>query len=869
MAQIKRFRWAWLLVAAFSWPGICLGAASSGTSAEGGVLTRVVSVKAKTTDQETVLTVKGNGRIPEYSWETFADPPRIVVDLPCASQGFESRSIALNSPNLDRVRIGHHPDRVRLVFDVKGFSVPPFSMRKEKESLVLRVSLGKEPVPRVQHDAPVPSVPQHSPVPEPQEGGEGQEEGRAAEKPTTSPSTKEIVATEEDRHERKNTPSRLEKLLEVKNPDTHPETVLLRRGIEAFRAQRWVVAIESFRFLLEQNPGSRYAERASFLLAKSCDRGKDSSVSSHAIDAQSLYDVFLSRYPSSEYAADALVAKGHLSLELGHHEEAIGYYGLAFSRDKDSPAAAEALAGKMKVLILKRQFDDALAVSRHILQHFPQSAEALDARLEMAKLFHEMNRFKESLAALTSLDVRDKRIVYLRPEICLYAGYNAYELGRFPEARENLLRYYNTSPAAKESPLALAKIGDTYREEKLFDHAAKIYQWTTERHPDSEGALISRIRLAELEEQGQGKGREKGPGLNGQPGGGSLSPREAYENILKTSSLKEADNPLVALAHIKLAVLYQKQEEYGKSLAMVKELLKRFRGQQLQKETDHLLFKALRGTITQSLQAKDYLKTIHFYYEEKDLFSRINSPELFLAVARAFLKLDLREDASELFKTAGAFLPDEEKPADLLYFLAWDHHRRNDPDLALQKLKAAIDRAEDKEYVCRAHQLRGKILLRQKQWDKALEAFASALKHSPEACVHLEVLTERASAMASCGMKDAALQSIRQAKDLRNGCAKVPLPVLENLGDVLFLLGRNDEDLALLQEEAGKEENRKDLERLKWRLAQYHESLGQKESSQAVYQQLTQLDDPLWRRLANDKMEEIRFRQDMESFRKP
>jgi len=821
------------------------------------MLTRIISVRAKSTDRETVVTVKGNGRIPDYSWETFAAPPRIVVDLLCESRGFGSRSMALNSPKIERVRIGHHPDRLRLVFDVKGPSVPGFSMRREKEALVLTVSLeDNDSVPRAQED---------SAAVEPETGRDGRTETRAEEKPAAPPPAKEKVPTGEERHEKKSPSAHAEELLTVKSPDPHPEAVLLRRGIEAYQARRWSAAMESFRLVLKQNPGSRHGERASFLLAKAYDQAKDPSVPSHLLEAQSLYDAFLSRYPSSTYAPDALVAKGHLSLQLGHHEEAIGYYGLAFSRDKHSPAAAEALAGKMRVLVVKRQWDEALAVSRHILEHFPQSAEALDARLEMAKLLHEMNRFKESLAALTSPDLAGTQAVYLRPEIGLYVGYNAYELRRYPEAREHLMRYYNMVPAAKESSLVLAKIGDTYREENLPAHAAKVYQWAAQRHPDSEGALISRIRLAELEEQGRGKG----PEVIGNPGDRPLSPREVYENILKTAGAKEARSPLVALAHLKLAVLYQKQEEYAKSLATVKGLLDRFHGQPLQKETDHLLFKALEGSVRQSLQARDYLKTIRFYYEEKDLFSRINSPELFLAVAGAFLKLDLREDASELFKQAGALLPDEDKPADLLYFLAWDLYRRKQPEAALQKLKAAIDKGGDREYLCRAHHLRGKILVRQERWESALEAFASAIKHCPDSCLHIEILTDKASAMASCGMKEAALQSIREAGHRAKECPALPLQVLEALGDVLFVLGRWNEAVALLQEEAGKEENRKDRERLQWRLAQYHDRLGQKESAQAVYQRLTRLEDPLWRRLASDKVEEIRLRQDMESFRKP
>lgn len=860
MAQVKRSRWAWFLILMFTWQGISYGAQPSGSSTEEGVLTRIISVKAKVTGSETVLTVKGNGSIPEFTWETFADPPRIVVDLPAESRGFESRSIALESPNLDKVRIGHHGDRIRLVFDVKGPLVPPFLLKKEKGSLILAVSHDERPAWR---------EPQEPVFTEPEKRAENRVEAWAGEKSPSLPLPIEPARTEEDRRVIPDKKPLLDELLEVNHPDTEPDTLLLGHGIEAFRARRWGEATQSFRALLDKDPGGRYAERASLLLAMSCEHLHDLHVPGHFMEIRDAYETFLSRFPSSPHVPYALVALGRLCLGAGAMEEALGFYSLAFSRDKESLCAAEALAGKMKILAMKKQLDDALGAAQHILLHYPHSPEALDARVEMARILHDMGLFKESLAALSGLETGPSHTVYQRPEISLYLGYNAYRLRNYPMARENLLRFYNMSPRSEEIPLVLSRIGDTYREENLAEAAGKIYRWAVQHHPDSEGALISQIRLAEMEEQEARTASERKAGSREETGEKAPSIRETYENIIKNPVQKEAKNPLAALALMRLAVIYQKEGEYEKSLAMAKELLNRFPGQQLKKETEQILLKALQEMLSQSLRSEDYPGAIRFYYEEKDLFHKIRSPEVFLPMARAFLKVELKEDAAELFKMAGSLLPDEEKPSDLLYFLAWDLQRQDKPDQALDRLRAVTDKGKDKEYVCRAYQLKGRILVRQKQWDKALEAFASALKQPPDSCTHLEILTERAAAMAACGMKDAALKSIGQARDLTRDCANPSLSVLEDLGGVLFLLGRTDEALALLQKEVGKEENRMDQERLKWKLAQYHERLGQKESSQAVYQQLAKVEDPLWSGLANDKMEEMRFRQDMETFRKP
>jgi TolA-binding protein len=851
--------WVCCLILVGSWPAGSLGAPLPPSSQDKAILTRVLSVSATSTDRETVLTVEGNGSMPEYTCETFADPPRISIDLLCPSKGFESKSIPLDSPIIEKARIGHHPDRIRLVLDLKTSSLPSYSVEREKNLLRVRVSFDDQ-APQQGPERVVPAEPEkgvENPVKPPQEE-------KAAD---TTPVTASVQPKDEKQQE-KGGKSTMEELLEVSEKDSRPDTLVFRRAVNAFRAQRWREALQGFRSVLEKYPQGRYAERASFLMAKSYERVWGRDVSTHFVDAKGQYEVFLSRFPSSKYGVDALVAMGNLCFHVGQHEEAMGYYGLAFSRDKDSPAAAAALAGKMKILMMKRHFDDALGLAQYILEHYPRSAEATDAGLDTAKILYELNRFRESLRALSALVEEDSRNVYFHPEISLYLGCDVYQLGNFPMARENLFRFCNVSPRAEEVPFALTKIGDAYRDEKQFEDASKMYRLVAERYPDSEGALISQIRLAELQEQGERKEQEKGLGFGAQPGEKTPSPKEVYEAMLQSSKLKEAKNPLIALALLKLAVLYQKDGEYGKSLTMVKELLNRFPSRQMQKETEHVLQKALEGTVTGSIQAKDYLSAIRFYYEEKDLFSKIDSPQLYLALARAFLKVNLTDEAAALFKKAGPLLPEDDKPADLLYFTALDLQRQNQSDQALEKLKAVVEKGEDPEYVFRAYLLRGRIMAEKKRWGNALEDFTAALSHSSGPCTQLEILNEKAAVQTAAGMKEGALKSAREARALIEACGNPPIPVYEKLGEVFSLLGRADDALAILTEALGKAEEQEDQERLRWKLARTYEALGKKKDSLSMYQDVSRRNDSFWGNLAKDKIEEIRFHQEVDSFKR-
>lgn len=849
-----------LLTLMCPWAGGALGVPSYGAGLQPAVLSRVDSVKSQSTVRHTIITVSGNGTLPEYEEQTLPEPPRIVIDLLCRSDGFETRSVPLESPLLERLRIGRHPDRIRIVLDVKGPTIPAFSLTREKTSLRITVS----------HELPSMLAGDREPPPVLTEAGveapadPAGEQGLSKTLLMDSPGPGRDEAAED-----KSRKSDMEALLDVSALDGQADALLLAEAVIAFQEKRWDKAIDACTLLLDKEPLGRYGERASFILAKAYERSRANAVSTHFMEIRGYYEAFLSRFPSSSYAGDALVALGHLCSAVGHHAEAMGYYGLAFSRDKASPAAAEALAGRMKIHMAKKQFDEALKVSRTIIEHYPQSERIVDIKLNTVQILYEMNRFQESLGALASLEREGARMAYLRPEISLYLGYNGYQLGNFPMTRENLFRFYNVKPGAGEIPAVLTKIGDAYRDERHFDAADKVYRWVVESYPDSEGALISQIRLAELQEQGKKTDREKGLPFGAQPGDKIPSPKEVYETMRQSGSLKDRKNPLTALALLKLAMLYQKEEDYGKSIAMIKELLERFPGEQLQKEAEHVLLKALQGAVTNSIQAQDDHAAVGFYYEEKDLFSKIESPELYVAIARVFLKLGLREDATELFRKAGPLLLDDEKPHDLLHFLALDLYRQKKPDQALEKVAASIEKGQGEEFLSEAYRLRGSIMADREQWVKAVEALDSALKHSHgDPCSDIEILTERAVAQAAGGMKGDSLASARKARALSSKCGIPSLAVHEKLGEVFSRLGLPDETLALLKEVTEREGMETGHERIRWKLAQAYERLGKKEESQSLYRDLARLGDPLWSVLANERIEESRFRQEMDSLKK-
>jgi hypothetical protein len=87
-------------------------------------MSKVVSITTKDNGNETTVHVLGNGRIPDYMAKTLDSPTRIVVDILNADKPFESMTIPTTSANLKNVRVGYHPERIRLVLELREARVP-------------------------------------------------------------------------------------------------------------------------------------------------------------------------------------------------------------------------------------------------------------------------------------------------------------------------------------------------------------------------------------------------------------------------------------------------------------------------------------------------------------------------------------------------------------------------------------------------------------------------------------------------------------------------------------------------------------------------------------------------------------------------
>ena len=847
-----------------------------------GAISRIVSITTHKSKGQTIVTVLGDGKISEYIAKSLKAPPRIVVDIFCAARLLSGVSKVVESPDIENIRIGYHSQKIRIVFDIKGSVVPSFTDKPVDNELIITLK-SKEGEDKKENDNTTNVIEktkdlttfkknENVKVNDIPKDIENPHKKRALEEVTPliseTPDNQKISADEkETKHVVKKQnrskedgltkTSPEEKLTQMVEDDGKEDTSIYLKCLGTYKAKDWEGAIENLTRLIKKYPNGRYTEKAYFILAKSYDSLNTELISVHYKEIKGHYEDAISRFPTSEYVPDAVFSIGNLYFYIKNYYEALGYYNLVLKKDKGSILRVKALMQKAKVLLLRNRKEDALSALDEletITSEYPNLSEGIEAKKEKAKILYEMNNFNRSLEILNELNKEDPENIYKHPEISLYIGYNYYQMGDNQKARENLYRYYNTCPEREINHLVLNQIGDTYRNEGLIEDAVKFYRMVLERYPNTDGAIISKIRLAEQQEDKdwiEKTRKEMG------------SPKKIYENIVNDSDdKKDEKNPLIQLSMLKLGITYQKEKEYEKSLKVLKELLEKYPKTSLKKELTHALMVTIEGMLKKEMKNNKYINIINLYLKDEKIFAMVNTPELFLPVARAFVYISLDDMAIEVFKKADILLTDNDKPADLLFSMGKYLFEQDNIEGALKRFDILIANHPYSKYASKAYQIRGSILLKQKQYELAADTFVKALKYPVPKCERARLLIEKAKALTGSNSKENALMAMNEVNEIKKECDFTDYNIDQELGDLYLSLGDVRKALNIFNQVITTTKENSSKNSLKLKLAECYWRLNKKEDSLALYNQIMSLNDPFWSNLAKERMDEIQFNKD-------
>ena len=102
---------------------------------------KILSIEPIALDQDLDVHIIGDGRLENYDVSLLSDPPRLVVDLKGVKSSVVRNVLTLSGPWVRKVRVGQHPDRVRVVFDL-GIDLEtelPYQIILEENRLIVSI----------------------------------------------------------------------------------------------------------------------------------------------------------------------------------------------------------------------------------------------------------------------------------------------------------------------------------------------------------------------------------------------------------------------------------------------------------------------------------------------------------------------------------------------------------------------------------------------------------------------------------------------------------------------------------------------------------------------------------------------------------
>jgi hypothetical protein len=103
----------------------------------------LVDVAVDTSQKDRViLRLKADGKLGDYNTFDLQKPTRLVIDLWKVKRKFSNKSVSVSSPYLEKVRLGDHPQKVRVVLDCPMEVLPSHWVDRIGNNLV--IVLGKK-----------------------------------------------------------------------------------------------------------------------------------------------------------------------------------------------------------------------------------------------------------------------------------------------------------------------------------------------------------------------------------------------------------------------------------------------------------------------------------------------------------------------------------------------------------------------------------------------------------------------------------------------------------------------------------------------------------------------------------------------------
>lgn len=664
-------------------------------------------------------------------------------------------------------------------------------------------------------------------------------------------------------------PEHVNRLLNPGAGDNTPDREAFLNAAADFQMGRWGETVHQLKQIIEKYPKSQYLERSHFLMAMSYNLMFEKDISGHLVEIKKYYQDAISKFPGSDFVAHAMVSIGNAYALAGNHFEALAYYNLVLGSYASTAAVPEALFERGKLLAMTKKSQEAVQSFEEIEKSYPGSRFAVAAKIERAKALFDMNSFKHALEALDEVIAKDPGKIYEVSDILLYSGYCHYELGDLGKARDALTRVLNYYPENESNHLILTRIADTYREEadggkdeRAGSKAARLYNLVVRRFPDSEGSLISMLRLAADIEKVE-------PGMLFPPLGiEEITYRKPAPDIYKVIISTHDESSLAPLAVLRLANRQHMGNDHDGSVKTLRDFLSEHPDTSFGEEIRSALGASVKVIMEKEYKAGNYGRIVGYYEQMQNDLSGGRIPDVLLMVGDSYRRLHLYDNAISMFNQAGESYAFHEIPAALLFGLGESYYGVQRLEDAQQVLTDFVARFPEDDRTPRAYLVVGEIMQRQKKYEKAKESFESALQGATDESQKLEILFAMADVLSAQEDYKEASRLLNEAIGLlgknKAGSNVKTYDAYQRLGEVYMNIGDHGNASSAFERALEVSPKGGNDHSIRFRLAECYERLQDNDKAEIILNEIIASGDPFWNRMAQEKMNEININKDLQ-----
>lgn len=357
----------------------------------------------------------------------------------------------------------------------------------------------------------------------------------------------------------------------------------------------------------------------------------------------------------SPRAPEAMLRLGMVEIGVGNLAEAKGYVMALFRRYPDFPGVPQGFAALGKAQLDKGRDAEAEQSFSLVVDKYPDSAQLKDAAIGLVKALYRQKKFDKIRPYIEYVNKRWSRYYLDDPDFLLLQAEIDAALGKSDKELETIWLLYNVDPARKDVEQLFLKMAGLYLTAGNAEAAAFLYKEILERYPDTPGAVIAKLRIAE-------GGRYESPldyarmaGMFEQRG------RDGLLQVYKDTAATSQTDAEAVLARLKIAMWLYWDKEYIEAMGQAADFIDAYPEHPDKERANDIIWQSFLKELENGMAEQNYGRILILWKGFPLVRQRYGEPDARLryALAQGWLE---RGNSDEALRLLSGFIKPEMDP---------------------------------------------------------------------------------------------------------------------------------------------------------------------------------------------------------------